>query len=231
VPFHSPLSPAQVAPGIAVDQIGLIDYEQALVLQREIHAEVVSKQRANTLLLLEHPSVFTAGRRTQDFERPVDGTPVIDVDRGGKITWHGPGQIVCYPIMKLDDPVDVVAHVRRLELLIMNVCSKLGLETTQIEGRSGVWVKGNGLPDKKIAAIGIRVAKKATMHGFALNCNNSLDAFRNIVPCGIGDADVTTISLELGRDVSVAEVTPLIEEELRNGALKRNVSKRSKVEV
>jgi lipoyl(octanoyl) transferase len=113
----------------------------------------------------------------------------------------------------------------------MNVCSKLGLETTQIEGRSGVWVKGNGLPDKKIAAIGIRVAKKATMHGFALNCNNSLDAFRNIVPCGIGDADVTTISLELGRDVSVAEVTPLIEEELRNGALKRNVSKRSKVEV
>jgi lipoyl(octanoyl) transferase len=133
--------------------------------------------------------------------------------------------------MKLDDPVDVVAHVRRLELLIMNVCSKLGLETTQIEGRSGVWVKGNGLPDKKIAAIGIRVAKKATMHGFALNCNNSLVAFRNIVPCGIGDADVTTISMELGRDVSVKEVTPLIEEELRNGALKRNVSKRSKVEV
>jgi lipoyl(octanoyl) transferase len=161
----------------------------------------------------------------------VDSSPVFDIDRGGRITWHGPGQIVCYPIMKLDDPVDVVAHVRRLELLIMNVCSKLGLETTQIEGRSGVWVKGNGLPDKKIAAIGIRVAKKATMHGFALNCNNSLDAFRNIVPCGIGDADVTTISLELGRDVSVAEVTPLIEEELRNGALKRNVSKRSKVEV
>jgi lipoyl(octanoyl) transferase len=161
----------------------------------------------------------------------MDSSPVFDIDRGGRITWHGPGQIVCYPIMKLDDPVDVVAHVRRLELLIMNVCSKLGLETTQIEGRSGVWVKGNGFPDKKIAAIGIRVAKKATMHGFALNCNNSLDAFRNIVPCGIGDADVTTISLELGRDVSVAEVTPLIEEELRNGALKRNVSKRSKVEV
>ena len=182
-------------------------------------------------VLLEHQNVYTAGRSTKPEDRPTDSSPVFDIDRGGRITWHGPGQIVCYPIMKLDDPVDVVAHVRRLELLIMNVCSKLGLETTQIEGRSGVWVKGNGLPDKKIAAIGIRVAKKATMHGFALNCNNSLVAFRNIVPCGIGDADVTTISLELGRDVSVKEVTPLIEEELRNGALKRNVSKRSKVEV
>jgi lipoyl(octanoyl) transferase len=133
--------------------------------------------------------------------------------------------------MKLDDPVDVVAHVRRLELLIIDVCSQLGLSTTQIEGRSGVWVKGNNSPDKKIAAIGIRVAKRVTMHGFALNCNNSLDAFRKIVPCGIPDADVTTLSLELGRDVSVHEVTSLIEDALRNGALKRNVSKRPKVEV
>ena len=208
-----------------------VEYQSAWDRQRELHHKIVAENHADVAVLLEHQNVYTAGRSTKPEDRPTDSSPVFDIDRGGRITWHGPGQIVCYPIMKLDDPVDVVAHVRRLELLIMNVCSKLGLETTQIEGRSGVWVKGNGFPDKKIAAIGIRVAKKATMHGFALNCNNSLDAFRNIVPCGIGDADVTTISLELGRDVSVAEVTPLIEEELRNGALKRNVSKRSKVEV
>ena len=208
-----------------------VEYQSAWDQQRELHHKIVTENHPDVAVLLEHQNVYTAGRSTKPEDRPTDSSPVFDIDRGGRITWHGPGQIVCYPIMKLDDPVDVVAHVRRLELLIMNVCSKLGLETTQIEGRSGVWVKGNGLPDKKIAAIGIRVAKKATMHGFALNCNNSLDAFRNIVPCGIGDADVTTISLELGRDVSVAEVTPLIEEELRNGALKRNVSKRSKVEV
>lgn len=208
-----------------------VEYQSAWDQQRELHHKIVTENHPDVAVLLEHQNVYTAGRSTKPEDRPTDSSPVFDIDRGGRITWHGPGQIVCYPIMKLDDPVDVVAHVRRLELLIMNVCSKLGLETTQIEGRSGVWVKGNGLPDKKIAAIGIRVAKKATMHGFALNCNNSLVAFRNIVPCGIGDADVTTISLELGRDVSVKEVTPLIEEELRNGALKRNVSKRSKVEV
>ncbi len=208
-----------------------VEYQSAWDQQRELHHKIVTENHPDVAVLLEHQNVYTAGRSTKPEDRPTDSSPVFDIDRGGRITWHGPGQIVCYPIMKLDDPVDVVAHVRRLELLIMNVCSKLGLETTQIEGRSGVWVKGNGLPDKKIAAIGIRVAKKATMHGFALNCNNSLVAFRNIVPCGIGDADVTTISLELGRDVSVAEVTPLIEEELRNGALKRNISKRSKVEV
>ena len=208
-----------------------VEYLSAWDKQRELHHKIVTENHPDVAVLLEHQNVYTAGRSTKPEDRPTDSSPVFDIDRGGRITWHGPGQIVCYPIMKLDDPVDVVAHVRRLELLIMNVCSKLGLETTQIEGRSGVWVKGNGLPDKKIAAIGIRVAKKATMHGFALNCNNSLVAFRNIVPCGIGDADVTTISLELGRDVSVKEVTPLIEEELRNGALKRNVSKRSKVEV
>ena len=208
-----------------------VEYQSAWDQQRELHHKIITENHPDVAVLLEHQNVYTAGRSTKPEDRPTDSSPVFDIDRGGRITWHGPGQIVCYPIIKLDDPVDVVAHVRRLELLIMNVCSKLGLETTQIEGRSGVWVKGNGLPDKKIAAIGIRVAKKATMHGFALNCNNSLVAFRNIVPCGIGDADVTTISLELGRDVSVAEVTPLIEEELRNGALKRNVSKRSKVEV
>jgi lipoyl(octanoyl) transferase len=208
-----------------------VEFQSAWDRQRELHHKIVTENHPDVAVLLEHQNVYTAGRSTKPEDRPTDSSPVFDIDRGGRITWHGPGQIVCYPIMKLDDPVDVVAHVRRLELLIMNVCSKLGLDTTQIEGRSGVWVKGNGSPDKKIAAIGIRVAKKATMHGFALNCNNSLVAFRNIVPCGIGDADVTTISLELGRDVSVAEVTPLIEEELRNGALKRNVSKRSKVEA
>jgi len=208
-----------------------VEFKQSWDQQRELHHKIVSENHPNTVVLLEHQNVYTAGRSTKPEDRPMDSSPVFDIDRGGRITWHGPGQIVCYPIIKLDDPVDVVAHVRRLEILIMNVCSKLGLETTQIEGRSGVWVKGNGFLDKKIAAIGIRVAKKATMHGFALNCNNSLDGFRKIVPCGIPDSDVTTLSLELGRDVSVAEVTPLIEQEIRNGALKRNVSKRSKVEV
>jgi lipoyl(octanoyl) transferase len=208
-----------------------VEFQQSWDRQRELHHKIVSENHPNTVVLLEHQNVYTAGRSTKPEDRPLDSSPVFDIDRGGRITWHGPGQIVCYPIIKLDDPVDVVAHVRRLELLIMNVCSKLGLETTQIEGRSGVWVKGNGFLDKKIAAIGIRVAKKATMHGFALNCNNSLDGFRKIVPCGIADSDVTTLSLELGRDVSVAEVTSLVEQEIRNGALKRNVSKRSKVEV
>ncbi len=208
-----------------------VEFKQSWDRQRELHHKIVFENHPNTVVLLEHQNVYTAGRSTKPEDRPIDSSPVFDIDRGGRITWHGPGQIVCYPIIKLDDPVDVVAHVRRLELLIMNVCSKLGLETTQIEGRSGVWVKGNGFLDKKIAAIGIRVAKKATMHGFALNCNNSLDAFRKIVPCGIADSDVTTLSLELGRDVSVTEVTSLIEQEIRNGALKRNVSKRSKVEV
>ena len=206
-----------------------VDYESAWIKQKEIHQNIVENNHPNIVALLEHKSVYTAGRSTKPEDRPFDSSPVIDIDRGGRITWHGKGQIVCYPIMKLEDPIDVVAHVRRLELLIMNVCKQLGLETTQIEGRSGVWVKGQ--PDKKIAAIGIRVAKKATMHGFALNCNNTLDAFRKIVPCGIGDADVTTLSMELGRDISVEEVIPLIENEIRNGALNIKITKRPKVEV
>ncbi len=218
--------------GLIIENWGSdVDYQSSWDRQREIHHKIVAENHADVAVLLEHREVFTAGRSTKPEDRPIDSSPVFDIDRGGRITWHGPGQIVCYPIMKLDDPVDVVAHVRRLELLIIDVCSQLGLNTTQIEGRSGVWVKGNNSPDKKIAAIGIRVAKRVTMHGFALNCNNSLDAFRKIVPCGIADADVTTLSLELGRDVSVNEVTSLIEDALRNGALKRNVSKRSKVEV
>ena len=218
--------------GLIIENWGSdVDYQSSWNRQREIHHKIVAENHADVAVLLEHQEVFTAGRSTKPEDRPIDSSPVFDIDRGGRITWHGPGQIVCYPIMKLDDPVDVVAHVRRLELLIIDVCSQLGLSTTQIEGRSGVWVKGNNSPDKKIAAIGIRVAKRVTMHGFALNCNNSLDAFRKIVPCGIADADVTTLSLELGRDVSVNEVTSLIEDALRNGALRRNVSKRSKVEV
>ena len=218
--------------GLIIENWGSdVDYQSSWNRQREIHHKIVAENNEDVAVLLEHREVFTAGRSTKPEDRPIDSSPVFDIDRGGRITWHGPGQIVCYPIMKLDDPVDVVAHVRRLELLIIDVCSQLGLSTTQIEGRSGVWVKGNNSPDKKIAAIGIRVAKRVTMHGFALNCNNSLDAFRKIVPCGIADADVTTLSLELGRDVSVNEVTSLIEDALRNGALKRNVSKRSKVEV
>ncbi len=218
--------------GLIIENWGSdVDYQSSWNRQREIHHKIVAENHADVAVLLEHREVFTAGRSTKPEDRPIDSSPVFDIDRGGRITWHGPGQIVCYPIMKLEDPVDVVAHVRRLELLIIDVCSQLGLSTTQIEGRSGVWVKGNNSPDKKIAAIGIRVAKRVTMHGFALNCNNSLDAFRKIVPCGIADADVTTLSLELGRDVSVNEVTSLIEDALRNGALKRNVSKRSKVEV
>jgi lipoyl(octanoyl) transferase len=156
-------------------------------------------------LLLEHPSVYTAGRRTEAFERPVDGTPVIDVDRGGKITWHGPGQLIGYPIVHLPSPMDVVSHVRRLEEVLIGVCSDFDLETSRIKGRSGVWVL-HPIEDRKIAAIGVRVAQGVTMHGFALNCNNDLSWFDRIVPCGIRDAGVTTMSKEIGRNISVDEV-------------------------
>jgi len=206
-----------------------VEYNLAWSKQREIHEKIVTQNHPNVIALLEHQSVFTAGRSTKPEDRPFDSSPVIDIDRGGRITWHGKGQIVCYPLIKLNDPIDVVAHVRRIELLIMNVCQKLGLATTQIEGRSGVWVRGT--PDKKIAAIGIRVAKKVTMHGFALNCNNDLEAFRKIVPCGLNDADVTTLSLELGREITVAEVIPLIKAEILDGALERVLPKRPKVDV
>lgn len=165
------------------------------------------------MLLLEHPSVYTAGKRTNSWDRPTDGTPVIDVDRGGRITWHGPGQIVGYPILRLPDPVDVVAYVRRMEQMLIDVCTDLGVATTRMEGdnRSGVWVPADDRgPDRKVAAIGIRVARGVTLHGFALNCNPDLRAFDKIVPCGIRDAGVTSLSVELGRDVTVAEVTPIV---------------------
>jgi len=197
-------------------RLGLIDYEQAWARQREIHAGVVAGTTPDTLLLLEHPPVYTAGKRTEPHERPFDGTPVIDVDRGGKITWHGPGQLVGYPIVRLPDPVDVVAHVRRLEEALMEVCAGLGVATEQVEGRSGVWVRADDKgPDRKVAAIGVRVAKGVTMHGFALNCDPDMSAFGNMIPCGIVDAGATSLTQELGRDVPIAEVIDATEEALR----------------
>jgi lipoyl(octanoyl) transferase len=190
-----------------------VDYQIAWDMQREIHAEVVSGSRPDTVLLLEHSSVYTAGKRTELHERPLDGTPVVDVDRGGKITWHGPGQIVGYPIVRLPDPIDVVAHVRRIEDMLINVCANFGVESEQVEGRSGVWVT-SPLPARKVAAIGIRVSQGVTLHGFALNCNNSLEAFHAIVPCGITDATVTTLSAEVGREITTKEVLPTLQEHL-----------------
>lgn len=195
---------------IALSRHGLVEYQKAWEVQRNIHQEVADGSRPNTLLLLEHPSVFTAGRRTDDSERPTDGTPVIDVDRGGRITWHGPGQLVGYPIVKLLKPTELVGFVREIEAALINVCSDLGIHAVRIAGRSGVWIQ-DSQGDRKIAAIGIRVAKGVTMHGFALNVNPDLSAFRSIVPCGITDADVTSLEIELGRAINVDEVAPLVE--------------------
>ncbi|MEV4436866.1 lipoyl(octanoyl) transferase LipB [Streptomyces sp. NPDC049585] len=233
-----------------------VEYQEAWQEQRRVHAARFADEIPDTCLMLEHPAVYTAGRRTEDSERPLDGTPVIDVDRGGKITWHGPGQLVGYPILKLPRPVDVIAHVRRLEEALIRTCAELGLETTRVEGRSGVWVLGDpveqrpaipGLSldfdprltdeefdprlngpeyapsnagqrreDRKLAAIGIRIAKGVTMHGFSLNCDPDNTWFDRIVPCGIRDAGVTSLSNELGRQVTVAEVLPLVEKHLRD---------------
>jgi lipoyl(octanoyl) transferase len=195
---------------IALNRHGLIDYEKAWQVQRTIHSEVAQGSRPNTLLLLEHPSVYTAGRRTLDSEKPQDGTPVIDVDRGGKITWHGPGQLVGYPIVKLSQPHELVGFVREIERGLIHVCADLGISATCVTGRSGVWVQ-DAQGDRKIAAIGIRVSKGVTMHGFALNICPDLNAFDKIIPCGIADADVTSISRELGTNVTVEEVSPLVE--------------------
>ena len=205
--------------GLEVREVGFgsdaVEYLAAWEMQREVHAQVVAGEIPDTVLLLEHPSVYTAGRRTEPHERPFDGTPVVDVDRGGKITWHGPGQLVGYPIVRLPDPIDVIAHVRRIEAMLIEVCSRLGVATQQISGRSGVWVPADHRgPDRKIAAIGIRVTQGVTMHGFALNCDNDLAFFDRIVPCGIRDAEVTTLTKELERDVTVAEVLPFAIERL-----------------
>ncbi len=197
-----------IVAGLAPD---LLPYPEALALQRSIHSEVVEGTRADTMLLLEHPSVYTAGTRTEASERPDDGSPVIDVDRGGKITWHGPGQLVGYPILRLHNPVDVVAYVRRLEELLIDVIAHFGVTGVRVAGRSGVWII-DGAREEKIAAIGIRVAGGVTMHGFALNCSNSLDAYAHIVACGIRDAGVTTISREAGRDVTPADAAAVVAE-------------------
>jgi lipoyl(octanoyl) transferase len=182
-----------------------VPYETALELQRATHRSVVEGTAPDTVILLEHPSVYTAGKRTDDSERPTDGTPVIDVDRGGKLTWHGPGQLVGYPILRLSEPIDVVGYVRRLEGMLIDVLADLGVESGRVEGRSGVWI-GND----KIAAIGIRVAGGVTMHGFALNCSNAFDAYSAIIACGILDAGVTSVSQVLGRTVTPEDVAPLV---------------------
>jgi lipoyl(octanoyl) transferase len=204
-----------VAP-LEVRRLGVMDYSEAWRLQRELAEERI-EGGPDTLLLLEHPPVYTAGKRTEAHERPVDGTPVIDTDRGGKITWHGPGQLVGYPIIGLAQPIDVVKYVRRLEDSLIAVCASFGLSTGKVEGRSGVWVPGGeGRQARKIAAIGIRVARATTLHGFALNCDCDLDAFSSIVPCGISDAGVTSLSAELGRTVTVADVTDTVVEAVRD---------------
>jgi lipoyl(octanoyl) transferase len=200
---------------LEVRRLGTVDYASAWQLQREL-AEARVAGGADTLLLLEHPPVYTAGKRTEPHERPVDGAPVIDTDRGGKITWHGPGQLVGYPIIGLAQPLDVVNFVRRLEDSLIAVCASFGLQTGRVEGRSGVWMPSqDGRPARKIAAIGIRVARATTLHGFALNCDCDLDAFSAIVPCGISDAGVTSLSAELGRRVTVDDVAEPVAEAVR----------------
>ncbi|MEY4322528.1 MAG: octanoyltransferase [Actinomycetota bacterium] len=190
----------------------LTDYHEAWSRQREIHDEVAAGTRPSTMLLVEHPPVFTAGKRTQPSDRPWDGSPVVEVDRGGRITWHGPGQIVGYPIVTLPTPVDVMDFVHRLEAAVMDVCATYGINTMRVDERTGVWVPADdkGIA-RKIAAIGVRVSKGVTMHGFALNCNCDLTWYDRIVPCGIPDAGVTSLSKELDRDVTIEEVAPLIE--------------------
>ncbi len=195
--------------------VGELPYDAAWDEQRRLHAARVAGDIGDTVLLLQHPPVYTAGRRTEPLDRPVDGTPVVDVDRGGKITWHGPGQLVGYPIVALQDPVDVVAYVRRMEHMLIDVCAEVGLAAERVAGRSGVWVRGSDdVQDRKVAAIGIRVSRGVTMHGFALNCDCDLSWFDRIVPCGIRDASVTSLSAELHRPVSVDDVLPVVERHL-----------------
>jgi lipoyl(octanoyl) transferase len=221
-----------VVTGLSANSVPYLD---ALETQRSLHADVVAGRAPDTVLLLEHPSVYTAGKRTEASERPTDGTPVIDVDRGGKITWHGPGQLVGYPIVRLPDPgptsadsgashsdgtavqmgIDVVAYVRRLESVMLAVLAELGIDAQRVAGRSGVWLRSDELhPGDKIGAIGIRVAEGVTMHGFALNCSNAFEAYDSIVACGIAGAGVTSISRELGRTVTPTDIIPLVSEQL-----------------
>ena len=194
---------------LTIKDLGLIEYQSAWQLQKQIQQEVIDSRAKNTLLLLEHPSVYTAGRRTEITDRPIDDTPVIDVDRGGKITWHGPGQIVGYPILRLKNSTDVVGFVRELESSLIEVCEYFGIKAQRYCERSGVWIRDSS-GDRKIAAIGLRVAKGVTMHGFALNVNPNLSAFEKIIPCGIAGAQVTSLEKELGRAIEISEVQPVL---------------------
>ena len=198
---------------LRVEELGVIDYLRAWELQKEIQEKVINNFEPNTLLLLQHPSVYTAGRRTEITDRPLDNTPVIDVDRGGKITWHGLGQIVGYPIIKLKNSTDVVGFVRELETAIIEICDEFGIKAQRYCERSGVWLRDEK-GDRKIAAIGLRVAKGVTMHGFALNVNPDLSAYSKIIPCGIADAKVTSLSAELGRNVTIDEVMPVLKKHI-----------------
>ncbi|WP_425560293.1 lipoyl(octanoyl) transferase LipB [Kineococcus glutinatus] len=192
-----------------------VPYAEGWELQRRVHAQRVAGEGEDVLLLLEHEPVYTAGRRTNSWERPADGTPVVDVDRGGRITWHGPGQLVGYPVVALAEPLDVVRYVRRVEQLLLDVCAELGLAAIRVPDRTGVWLPADATrPERKVAAIGIRVARGVTMHGFALNCDTDLVGFSGIVPCGITDAGVTSLSAETGRRVGVLEAAGLVERHL-----------------
>ena len=198
---------------LRVEELGVIDYLSAWQMQKDIQEKVISNIDPNTLLLLQHPSVYTAGRRTEITDRPLDNTPVIDVDRGGKITWHGLGQIVGYPIIKLKNSTDVVGFVRELETALINMCDEFGIKAQRYCERSGVWLR-DARGDRKIAAIGLRVAKGVTMHGFALNVNPDLSAYTKIIPCGIADAKVTSLSAELGRNITIDEVMPVLKKHI-----------------
>ena len=206
-------------PGLEVSVLGSIEYLAAWALQRELHAEVADGSRENTLLLVEHPSVYTAGRRTELSDRPINGVPVIDVDRGGKITWHGPGQLVGYPIVKLKEATNVVGFVRTLEGALINICAELGLAAQQYCDRSGVWVRDEK-GDRKIAAIGIRVARGTVTHGFALNVNPDLKYFTEIIPCGLPDVITTSLEQELGRSITVKEILPIAEKHLQEALIR-----------
>lgn len=206
-------------PGLEVSVLGSIEYLAAWALQRELHAEVADGSRENTLLLVEHPSVYTAGRRTELADRPINGVPVIDVDRGGKITWHGPGQLVGYPIVKLKEATNVVGFVRTLESALINICAELGLEAQQYCERSGVWIRDEK-GDRKIAAIGIRVARGTVTHGFALNVNPDLKYFTEIIPCGLPDVITTSLEQELGRSITVKKILPIAEKHLQEALIR-----------
>jgi lipoyl(octanoyl) transferase len=198
---------------LRVEELGVIDYLSAWKIQKEIQEKVIKNIEPNTLLILQHPSVYTAGRRTEITDRPLDNTPVIDVDRGGKITWHGLGQIVGYPIIKLKNSTDVVGFVRELETALIEICDEFGVKAQRYCERSGVWLRDEK-GDRKIAAIGLRVAKGVTMHGFALNVDPDLSAYSKIIPCGIADAKITSLSAELGRNITIDEVTPVLKKHI-----------------